>query len=1499
MKPTGTLPDLLSHVVSVQVTQQVAVFDEKGKLETEESKTIEIPLYEAVREARYSLLLGELGSGKSTLAASLVLTTMERAKKAVAFIIPAKDLASISPSSPASILSAIDQFISEHVSLSKENPPIAKLLQENIEVLFVLDGLDEVEKKLAAQFLRYLALLAKVNSTLQVVATARPVELTGVSFDDWKIVRTLALKDQQRLAVFKNEMIADGTSPEEAMHQAAELLDSLKALPALDAVANTPLFLRLLYPKLSNISKGKVSNELTLGDLLFEVVVERLDRWGLRDEKNSVSAFQTFFASPESKAILFGELAKQSLKSEQFREADAKGILISNLSTRITEQADKFKLASEALENLQNSGFITSGEKMEFTSQPLKEMLAAITFANDWATVQGELKLPNIEEWRVVGFAASVARRWQLQEKIRPMLISYCQTLLNSSPMYLTAVATISSEFQDVRSAQVNLDVWQTVLPGQFAFNFNGNERSNEARVIAQMIFLAEQKGFEWFYANYFDPREPASRMGSALVEEVFRHYVTLLLNNTRHIDVMSLKNLIAPHQACRNSLTLELLPYLVLLLPESFPDDERVKLLCSHIGNSKFFNKQAADVLRQIAATGECELVRSSLLERVQEYGQINLYAAALWLELSKVTSKELPEEVTMAAFVAFGNSSTNIQLREISKFASDVKVLLGEEAWQQHARWALSNSRTEIATSAAIALFESGQQNFWLLNDALLQGVNDYFQNSRAEEILEQLVKKKDENSYTWLINQSTKPFKDNSDWSKGLGVGCWRLLLPIIESLADGPRLLGSLLANLSIYTLSRHPEIREQFSQILSGDRGEEFQEALQDMLAHHDPKIRWGAAAVLIVFDPQQQADALIVAIQAQEGMDDKGVDNWAKFCLSLSFGKAPLQKLKEFLPEFTPKGRTYALAVLFVRRERITPAERSELFHSLLHLDYWQLNHYPEKPILSSPDAKPVLLNTLVEGKTRDSEWAASHLLAHHSDSLTPEQNATCIVRQIRKGSLKFELVKIVERLRSDRSYTIAVEEACTRLEANSSKYSFLILIVNALKDAKQWEAVVWEFVHRKDDFYTVEDEDIKLLYDIGQKYPEYRQFIGEAALKFSSEHDRWQNNELPKAVQWLVLLADEFLGGLPSEQLIRALKLSFTHGWYDKTYSSAASRALLARLPEIPEILYEEPRACSAPEVDSTSVDNQQELYERLIDFSREASSLPSEILNFVYKALFYTPYTEEQLRQLNVLGTPGSLISLTLRFCYGQPAKLEESVAFFHDFLSSSMSDNDKEVKKRLRKCWLLARNKFIHEKNFSPAKKEYIDALDYAFSQGDIWQLHIAMELLNVRGSLTPDQFRTIINSFSDSRSQIHAIIFPLLCEWLALENPVEVRSHLVPVLRDGLNRLNQLPWEQSTKEICTEAYFLFAFAYWAFAEEPIPATQNVYLRGIKQLFGRVGKKDIADFAHLLEAVEPLLQKVPIHYLTQAMEFGKHSHDPAIRQFSRMMIRLAGAS
>ena len=99
----------------MRVSAEHGRFDAFGQIVREKTAEQAMPLYEATRTARCSLLLGDLGTGKSTLAAQLMADTLDRSISAVAFFISVKNLSLPNPLSVRDLIRSIDQYVANEI----------------------------------------------------------------------------------------------------------------------------------------------------------------------------------------------------------------------------------------------------------------------------------------------------------------------------------------------------------------------------------------------------------------------------------------------------------------------------------------------------------------------------------------------------------------------------------------------------------------------------------------------------------------------------------------------------------------------------------------------------------------------------------------------------------------------------------------------------------------------------------------------------------------------------------------------------------------------------------------------------------------------------------------------------------------------------------------------------------------------------------------------------------------------------------------------------------------------------------------------------------------------------------------------------------------------------------------------------------------------------------------------------------------------------------------
>jgi hypothetical protein len=239
------------------------------------------------------------------------------------------------------LLRGLSNFIGDHVAPSiSKRLEIEATLNEKVEVSILVDRLDEVSASSASLMLRLLLALTDHWPNVQVLATGRPVELSGVPYENWQIFSTVPLQDQERRALFAEEARADGLSERESLDRSFSLLAKLRHMPEVYSLANTPLMIRLLYSHLASMSNGAA---ITTGDLLFEVLKERLGAWESRDAKNPVgTAFAAHCPDSAARMELLGKIAisiypRQSLSVEEFHHKLQGLISVSNSGSIASE----------------------------------------------------------------------------------------------------------------------------------------------------------------------------------------------------------------------------------------------------------------------------------------------------------------------------------------------------------------------------------------------------------------------------------------------------------------------------------------------------------------------------------------------------------------------------------------------------------------------------------------------------------------------------------------------------------------------------------------------------------------------------------------------------------------------------------------------------------------------------------------------------------------------------------------------------------------------------------------------------------------------------------------------------------------------------------------------------------------------------------------------------------------------------------------------------------
>jgi hypothetical protein len=1108
LRQSGTLPATVERPVSVRVSTQRDEYDESGRLLRPEHSEQLMPLYDAVRQARLTLLLGDLGTGKSTLASQVIIETLDKSDKAVPVFVPSKALRLSGRFTHRELLTAINEYVNDEIWFGVPKFDVISLLEHHVEILIVFDGLDELPRDIAARLLQEAAPLVNNWSTIQVISTARPIELVGVSYAEWRIVNTVRLDESAKAEFIKNELVADGVILTELREKTLSLLDSLKEMVALDSIANSPLAIRLIYPRLAPTASN---SSASLGDLLYDLLIERLDGWHRRDDKPSAyTLLGQFFPTAEQKAELVAKLAERAATGNRLGYDEARELL--QKTAAAVAGAKSHEVAAEAISFFEWLGLIAKTEFIEFPLQPLAEVCAAAGLVARWQA--GDLATLESELWRIVSFAGTIAKRRAVLEQLRAPVLSFIDCLLKDG-RYVPAACYIVVETADRAIAEHTIQLIDdveyrplTVFP---------DERRASARNIAKTIVLAGDKGFDWYYAEYLDPRYPIPNAGAGVVTEVFVEWAALVQSTLNAEKKERLSKMIEPYKATSEGDFYGVLSILAILVPEAFSREDRFWYMSQTLG-SPLFGKWTQEQFR--LAKSDPELVaflNGVLLNRSKD----SLPAARLWCEWNP--DIQLPSSIIQQAFRLV---PTTTQDSIKMDFVHYCRERVGEERWLQFARWMVIAD--ESTAGAAKVLFDSGERRISVLGDAVMRALHDGGYVAALEPVLSELVIDAGSEGVRWLAGRVA-----NTDQWHGAYSGWWRVLLANIETLDDGPKFLAECARSLGPFTLPRYPEVREGFTRILRGKKGAEFRTTFRAKLTSLDPRARRGAARILVSSDPRGEAEALFVAVRSRANRHDYDQHEWEKFCLTLSFSPSALSVLQGKLSFLDSRGRALALMLLEKNGFAIDLSCQSELMKLLSTFGNWHLcSDSAGKALLSSESAFECMMAELKYPNSEIAQRIAERLLELHSDRLTEIEEAKCLVIRHGRSSWLWELSHLLRRMVREPRFADSLMKAADKVYGEQSCLNILNLLARAVTGQSPWKDVLWALLcgDARVGGRSESDQSGMALLEFGLEEKEHRKRIGEAA-KVCLDDPRVQRNRWHEAYHWLGLIADEFSG--------------------------------------------------------------------------------------------------------------------------------------------------------------------------------------------------------------------------------------------------------------------------------------------------------------------------------------------------------------------------------
>jgi hypothetical protein len=1161
LKPIGVLPKLLPLMVSLHVQGPRHRFDNQGTLITDPGTRVSMPLLDAARQSRNTLLLGDMGTGKSTSLGLSIERVCQENEQCLAFIIPARALRLKTSYTLKRLLRAASKYFNEHISPTPTPIDIESLLNSGIDVFIGVDGLDEIPKKEASDLIHQFGAIVMNWSNIQVLITGRPVELLGVSYEDWQVLTTVALDNDEKLRLFEAEAIADGRTESEAKDLAIRLVRKLNSLPNVNVLATSPLVIRLLYPRLLSIQDGRV---LTVGDLLFELIRERLRKWAERDAKHiPAPLFEKRYPDEHSRSVLLGRLALK-LSGRKAIQVDEARLQLRNL-IKSSGESDIDALTDEALHFFEQSGLVLINEEVEFPIQPFFEALCGYGLATLWEeSPEAEAGL-TLQEWRTVSFAATTGRRLGLADNLRPRLLNFIRELLSGVPN-APAASYIVSESRDSTCAEAFISGLNILGPRPLTLL--QSERQQSARTIAESVKLAGEVGFGWMFEHYLDPRYPIINTGSGVIERVFEQWAYLSIDDITASEKKRLASMIMPHMEAGTSQLNSIIPVLAVLIPDEFELKDHL-WFCGTLLWDDLFSPHAKRHFKAAYDSGNDTLVNKVLIAHANGRYESAPVAAGLWMDLNAGSRPD--PEIVMALIHAYGSPRPNLSVRE---YIDKSIELIGKQEWLSLLRQYLQATEDNLAAGAVMLIYESGTVDLSLLGEALIKVLHEGGPVRRAETILLSLVHDGGPESLKWLTDRI-----DSLRHSLLSYPGYWRIFLSELDYIGEkGPQLLASSVEGVDYYLLVRHPEIRNLFISLLNGKHGAEYRNTLRELLRASSPLAQHCAAMILVACDPKNQSEALEIVVRWKPTTSEISRHEWFRFCLSLHFGQSALSHLKSLLPNLDPPAEVFALAILHKNGVKLNKRSYERLVQGLSYWGSYGLDaEDAQLSVVARAESFDALVKAVETGVDEIASGAADKLMEYHSEKLSSflRAKSACLAIPARFAFGFILLREEMNRMEQDPAYSDAVKEAAIQIVEQGGRRPLLDLVREALTNETAWSDVIWRMLFDNQNLGSFYEDEGQWLLDCGLLAPKYKESIGRAARELLKD-PRTRLTYRGEPRQWLAIIADEFVG-LPEEEIEEVLLEG-------GVISETATGSLLARLGRVPTGFQRQNRIGDAP---------------------------------------------------------------------------------------------------------------------------------------------------------------------------------------------------------------------------------------------------------------------------------------------------------------------------
>ena len=1472
LRPYGTLPHTIPAFVTIELAKLKPQIERPDQRQ-QARQVRPILLGDAMRVTKRCLLLGDLGSGKSTLAATFAIESQEGNQNAIALLIPAKMLVPGTHAehlrwpSVKEFITSLSSFVNDQILPTASGFDLSALLTSGLEVAILIDGLDEVSLEVAKEIVERLGQVVDHWSTVQVLATGRPVELAGLDHTRWQLCLPYPIQDDDKHQLFVEEATADGKKDNDAISTASLALNRLRSSPELYMMADTPLFCRLLF---DGLQSGTEHETETLGDLLYQLLTKRLKEWAASDQKVSLTPqFDAEYPDAGSRMKLLSDLVGALDRDRAIREEKARSRLDTLLPT--VANVSKAQLIDQALRSFQSAGLVVlEGGRFELALRSFDDFCRGYSIADAARANPAGLLSGNQAEWRSFAFAATIVRRLGWLEQVRPALCDCIKDILGKTK-HVPAAAYIVAESQDHALAVCFIEKLAELGRRPLWFSYDDPIWPQAAQAIAESLRLASDQGFDWFFREYLDPQYPFVFAGSQLTEEVFNRWAALHIGKLTSKQQSDLASMIFPHSSADSHQAPSLIPMLALLLPQEFDTEKRVRY-CIGLLESTLFHDAAEAVIREEIDKGNRDRILELFPATISNWdGAQN----ATLLYLSLRDGRPATQIVRAVITQKRGRRVDRQHVHTVQK----LKERLGDELFQRYCRWFLFDGDTALSAGAAIQLFNLGERRLSLLGSPLIQALHDGGYLPQAEDVLGELIAAEGHEATRVLVTYIGETrhggFGGHSGW--------WRLLFRFIhDPKVRGPELLVDCMRGVGEFLLVRYPEIRNSFREVVLSPQYERFRVALHDALNDNEPEIRHGAAMVLITSDPDMEGQALEIIVRFKSHRSHGAWHEWERYCLTLRYGSSVLSYLQSRLPFISGPSRVFALAILVQNGIELNDAQFREFIEGALTTYY---GSPIADSVRDSERIQKALLDIADTGYEEAARKAAELLLGNVKEKLDEKQYVRCRVLTLDGSEWRNpEFVVELERMRNYPEYaTLVVQEAEQQIQ-RGFKRALIEQIYEAQQKPALWEDIVWNAICTPSLGSRIGAHGQWIL-EFMLKVPDGRQAIARAARKFLFDDRMLRGFNTDESSSWLALLAHEG-GELNPDELGTVVDRI-------DPIDKCAFVPLVTRLGRAPgNTRPRHPSYSTLPQMSaSEQISPEAATFERFLEFARPGGHFHPNFCSLIEQSLYNDPFSEEQLQTLAKQGEHGTLVAIVLAFAYGRFPDPDWAITVL-GVKPPGIMQNEPCLRSILSR-W---ENILFAAKADAMWRASYIEKLRNALKPSQPHLEDVASEMLSLDPSLTPEQLdillRLVIQVFFDDQ-RLCAKLSTLLAD-VKNEGLLKGASSSVD---SALTDLDLQPWnadEMRPKD--AGAFLMFPLLRWRITGVSDVVSRRVFLRGLKMALqpARRPEGTLAGGPSRflgIEDVAPLMNTANKAMIEDAIQYGLTMEDVELRTLCRL--------